>query len=113
MKITFYDIFRYLRQVLDGDHQSTTTLFVTAFILQRLQNYTSRFPESMSYRMDVADNVVDLFIVRDFVKSYIDNKCGKFCPESLLLCMHFMNAYILALFGENLLESPSLDVKNN
>lgn len=113
MKITFYDIFRYLRQILDGGHQTELTWFVAAFVLQRFQNYTSRFPESMSFNIDTDAEVVDFFVIHSFIKSYINAKCGKFCPESLMLCLQFLDAYILSQFGDNLLESPSLDVTND
>lgn len=107
MKITFYDIFRYLRSVLDSDLPSELTMFVNAFILQRLQNYTSRFPESMSFTLDIGDTVPDIFVVRSFIWHYVGAKCGKFYPESLMLCIQFLDAYILSQFGENLSESPS------
>ncbi len=108
MKITFYDIFRYLRSVLDGEFQTELTMFIAAFVLQRLQSYVSRFPEAMSFSFELDSSVVDMFGVAYFVKAYLDQKCGKFAPDSLMLSIQFINAFLLSQFGDNVQEIPSV-----
>lgn len=105
-QITFHDVFRYLSGLMDSEHQSELSMFVAAYALQRLRNYTSRFPESMSFGSkeifcsEVCASL-DFGSVVYFIKTYVHYRCNDFYPDSLLDACNWLNAYNLCQFNES------------